>query len=183
MEKSKDSAAASSKWSLSQYISDDDDSDTSDFRDDSVTTRSKLRSGRFRRSKELKAVVSEQTSEAMTNFKIPKKQGKKAAKALTVGPADVDENGLIIGTSGKILGYLPEQPATSVAPPSLVVEIPMKSKIGNGVYLPIIPATGPGSGQPKAGPSGVGQEGTEKPCQDVGGNAVNPATLASETKP
>ena len=119
----------------------------------------------------------------MTNFKIPKKQGKKAAKALTVGPADVDENGLIIGTSGKILGYLPEQPATSAAPPSLVVEIPMKSKIGNGVYLPIIPATGPGSGQPKAGPSGVGQEGTEKPCQDVGGNAVNPATLASETKP
>ena len=74
MEKSKDSAAASSKWSLSQYISDDDDSDTSDFRDDSVTTRSKLRSGRFRRSKELKAVVSEQTPEAMTNFKIPKKE-------------------------------------------------------------------------------------------------------------
>ena len=175
----KKKAESQSKWQLSasQYISSQcsssDDSDKDNF-SDSVSKRVK-----FRRSKDLKTKVSDTTAEALANYTIPKKEGKKAIKDIAFGlpknPPQVAQQGLlapsgsgppgdagnpevVVGYSGKVLGY--RNPTEVANPQSEMyvkkgVEIPMKSKIGSGVYLPLAPAFGPGSGQPKLGPQGT----------------------------
>ena len=175
----KKKADTQSKWQLSasQYIqsqASSSDSDKDNFSADSVSRRVK-----FRRSKELKTLVTDTNSEALAKYTIPKKDGKQAIKDMSFGlsknppqvakqellapsgsglPGDAGNPEIVVGYSGKVLGY--RNPADVVNPqPEMYVkkgvEIPMKSKIGSGVYLPLAPAFGPGSGQPKLGPQGV----------------------------
>ena len=177
-------AGSPSKWELSQYISDSDGSDAAAGAD-SVSTRVK-----FRRGKSLKDLVKAENTEALDNYKIPKKTGKRSIKDLTFGMSksktpsetekqkllapsgsgdagDAGDSGIVVGPSGKVLGYRPdsvmaepsteEDPTLSLVKEKTQVQGPIRSKIANGAYYPIIPASGPGSGQPKMylGPPGV----------------------------
>ena len=173
-------AAAQSKWNLSASQTIDQsssDSDKDNFTD-SVSRRVK-----FRRSKELKDFADGVNAAALSKFKIPKKAELKldvkttptdpssAAKQNLLAPSgaglagDAGDPSVVVGYSGKVLGYRnPADPAESAGktenfnPEMYVaqgVEIPLRSKIGSGCYLPLVPLQGPGSGQPKLTPQGA----------------------------
>ena len=72
-DKTKKSAAAQSKWTPSQYI------DSSNSDDESTAAGSVSSRVKFRRSKEVKAVVQSEL-EPLSTYKIPKKSGEKAIK-------------------------------------------------------------------------------------------------------
>ena len=128
----------------------------------------------------------------LANFKIPKVDKKAAEVPLTVGqdvteaqkqsllaptgagePGDAGDGNLVVGASGKVLGYRPNSVVSNTTPQSTepgsaensIPEIPKRSKIGQGVYYPLVPLSGPGSGQPKLylGPPGVGNRHDQKP--------------------
>ena len=104
---------------------------------------------------------------------------------------DAGDHSLQLGTSGKVLGYkitvseTAEEFLAAGQNPQMYVQkgaqIPLRSKIGNGVYLPLNPDFGPGSGQPKLGPHGAGVRLSpypkSKPIQSI---AVSASVSAAE---
>ena len=155
-DKTKKSAAAQSKWTPSQYIE-------SNSEDESTAAGSVSSRVKFRRSKEVKAVVQSEL-EPLSTYKIPKKSGEKAIKdiqyKLKQNQSQTYED-LVFGSSGKVLGYkyttVHTSHSTGVAEkPKLLVSIPMRSKLGNGSYLPVVDSV-TGSGRHSV-PLGVGNE-------------------------
>ena len=167
LEAAKKSADVPSKWSLSQYVSSDEESDKDVASPVGKRTR-------FRRGKGTKAVAKEVTSQALSEFKIPKKSSKKFLKDLSFGQAtagtsksqaadDRDDN-LVVGASGKVLGYKTNCSLDSSRGyhsdqnTSMYAQTPTRSKVTKGTYLPVISVIHTDS----AGSSGAGQDGLEK---------------------
>ena len=181
---SKGRAKTQSKWSLSssQYISDSsEDSDKDGSTADSVGKRVRFRRSEelkkmvegvngealtnFKIPKKPVTVVSDENPPE----KAPQRLKQKLLAPSGVGLAgDSGDPAVYLGPSGKVLGYkIPDSSTASTsteptAQPAVQkemyvekgVNIPLRSKIGSGCYLPLVPAFGPGSGQPKLGPQG-----------------------------